>query len=84
MMKKILKFLLCCILSFGILYVVGFGIWSNDLSEGEALLALLGSTLILASLAFSVWELYLKQKNEMEALSERVARLEAQQREDRK
>ena len=83
MMKKILKFLLCCILSFGILYIVGFGIWSGNLSEGEALLALFGSTLILASLAFSVWELYLKQKNEMKALLERIARLEAQQRENR-
>ncbi len=82
-MRKVLKFSLCFAVSFLFLWIVCYGLWSYLPSEGEALLAMLGCTLVLAALTFSLWELRRKQKNDAKALSDRIVQLEAQDREMR-
>ena len=82
-MRKVLKFSLCFAVSFLFLWIVCYGLWSYHPSEGEALLAMLGCTLVLAALTFSLWELRRKQKNDAKVLSDRIIQLEAQGREMR-
>ena len=82
-MKRVLRLLLCCAVSFLFLWIVCYALWSYKPSEGEVWLALIGSTLVLTAIAFSLWELRLKQKTDTKVLSDRIVQLEAQGREMR-
>jgi hypothetical protein len=64
--------------SFVIIFIINHGIWSNVPSVGEALLASIGSTVVLTAVFFVIWEAYSKLKAENKALSDRITQLEAQ------
>jgi len=77
-MKRVLRLLLCCAVSFVIIFIVNHGLWSNVPSVGEALLASIGSTVVLAAVFFVIWEVYSNLKAENRALSDRITQLESQ------
>ena len=77
-MKKVVRFLICYILSCGAVYLSGYGNLMNEISPSLATTTFLFSALVLSVIAFLMLELYLSHKNKIRELSERIEKLEAE------
>ena len=77
-MKKVVRFLICYILSCGAVYLSGYGNLMNEISPSLATTTFLFSALVLSVIAFLMLELYLSHKNKIRELTARVERLEAE------
>ena len=77
-MKKVVRFLICYILSCGAVYLSGYGNLMNEISPSLATTTFLFSALVLSVIAFLMLELYLSHKNKIRELTTRVERLEAE------
>ena len=75
-MKRVIRFFVCCIISFVVVYLSGYGNLMNDISESLAITTLLGAVLVLSILVFLVIEMYLNFKNQISQLSKRIDELE--------
>ena len=80
-MKKVLKFLLYCMISFWVVWLSGYGIWEVVRSPGYNLFAMFGATVCLSSFAFVIQEMKLKHTREIEKLSDQLVLMEAQRKE---
>ena len=76
LMKRVIRFFVCCIISFVVVYLSGYGNLMNDISESLAITTLLGAVLVLSILVFLVIEMYLNFKNKISQLSKRIDELE--------
>lgn len=77
-MKKVVRFLICYIVSCGAVYLGGYGNLMNDISESLAYTTFFASALVLSVIAFLMLELYLSHKSKISELTARVERLEAE------
>ena len=77
-MKKVVRFLICYIVSCGAVYLSGYGNLMNEISPSLATTTFLFSALVLSVIAFLMLELYLSHKSKISELSARVERLEAE------
>ena len=83
-MKKILRFLICYAVSLIALYISGYGNLVNDISESLAVTSFLLSALIIAVITALIWEIHLNCKNKMQELSDRLDKLEAENKKPEK
>ena len=85
-MKRVLRVLLCYVVAFALLWLIGFG-WIMDNWENESRIVwfFLGASMVLAAVLALLWELYLHGRDQAQELSKRVDALEAEfRRLDRK
>ena len=75
-MLKIFRFLVCCIVSFAVVYLSGYGNLMNDVSESLAITAFCGASIVLAIVIYLIWEMYLSFKAKIIELSKRIDELE--------
>ncbi len=75
-MKRVLRFLLCCAVSFAVVYLSGYGNLMNDLSDSLVAVTLIGAVIVLSILVFLLLEMYLSFKSKIEELSSRIDELE--------
>ncbi|MBR5453622.1 MAG: hypothetical protein IKV54_06040 [Clostridia bacterium] len=79
-MYKVLRFLLCYAIAFAALYISGYENLMNDISESMALTTFFMSALVLGVVAFLILELYLSFKRKIARLTERIDKLEEENR----
>ena len=78
-MKRVLRILLCYVVSFAGLWLIGFGwLMSSMENESQMVWLLLGAALLLSLVFTLIWELYLHSKDRMQEMSLRVDELEAE------
>ena len=75
-MMKILRFLVCFLVSFAAVYLGGYGNLVNDVSPPLAVYTFLGVVIVLSIITFLLWEMYLSLKAQISELSSRVVELE--------
>ena len=75
MLKKILMFLLCFLVTVFALFFSGFPNLVDDLSESLAIATFLGISVLLTVIVFAITEMFLKIKQ----LTERLNKLEEKQ-----
>ena len=81
-MKKVLRFLLCCAISFAVVYLSGYGNLMNDLSDSLVAVTFFGAVIVLSILVFLLLEMYLSFKNKIGELSNRIEELEKNKQTD--
>ncbi len=74
-MKRALRFLLCVVVSFIVVYLSGYGNLMNDISESLAITSFVGAVIVLSLLAILLLEMYLSFKNKINELSKRIDEL---------
>lgn len=77
-MKKIIRFLLCYVISFLALYLSGYVNLMDHVSPSLATTTFFLSALVLAVITAFILEMYLSFKTEINELSERVDKLETE------
>ena len=75
-MKRVLRYLLCLVISFLVVYLSGYGNLMNDLSDSLVAVTFIGAVIVLSILAFLLLEMYLSFKNKIGELSNRIEELE--------
>ena len=75
-MLKIFRFLVCCIVSFAVVYLSGYRNLMNDIAESLAVTAFCGASIVLSVVLFLIWETYLCNKNKINELTQRIDELE--------
>ena len=59
-MKRALRVLICCFVSFIAVYLSGYGNLMNDISESLVVTTFLGAVFVLSIVFILIWEMYLK------------------------
>ena len=75
-MKRVLRYLLCLVISFLVVYLSGYGNLMNDLSDSLVAVTFIGAVIVLSILAFLLLEMYLSFISKIKALSNRIDELE--------
>ena len=75
-MKKVLRFLVCCVISFVVMILSGHGELLYAVSEPMAIGIMLRAMLLVAVALFVALEVYLSFRQKISALSERIDALE--------
>ena len=75
-MGKILRFFVCCIVSFVVVYLSGYGNLMNDLTDSLVITTFCGASIVLSIVLFLIWELYLSNKRKINELTKRIDELE--------
>ncbi len=75
-MKRILRFLLCVVLSFIIVYLSGYENLMNHISPSLATVTFIGAVIVVSIFAFLLLEVYLMFKWRINDLSKRIDELE--------
>ena len=78
-MKRFLRILLCCVVSFALLWMIGFG-WLMDgwANESHIVWFFSGASLVLAAILTLLWELCLHGREQERELSARIEVLETE------
>ena len=79
-MKRVLRILICCLVSFVAVYFSGYGNLMDDVSESLAVTTFVGAALILSMVFILLLECYLNLKNKISTLSKRIDELEEKNR----
>ena len=79
---KILRFLVCFLISFAAVYLGGYGNLVNDVSPSLAVYTFFGIVIVLSVLVFLLLEMYLSFKARINELSLRVEALEEKNKAD--
>lgn len=75
-MKRVLRFLVCFVVLLAALWLSGYGNLMNDISESLAITSFIGASVVLAIIAFLIWEMYLHFKNKIAVLTKKIEELE--------
>ena len=75
-MGRILRFLICCIISFAVVYLSGYGNLMNNIAESLAVSTFCGASIVLSIVIFLLLEMHLSYKNKISELSKRIDELE--------
>ena len=75
-MKRVLRILICCLVSVIVVYFSGYGNLMDDISESLAVTTFIGAVLVLSMVLILLLECYLNLKNKISMLSKRIDELE--------
>ena len=75
-MKRALRVLICCFVSFIAVYLSGYGNLMNDISESLVVTTFLGAVFVLSIVFILIWEMYLGFRNKISNLTKRIEELE--------
>ena len=75
-MVKIFRFFVCCVVSFAVVYLSGYGNLMNDIAESLAVTAFCGASIVLSIVLFLILEIYLSNKHKINELTKRIDELE--------
>ena len=75
-MGKILRFFVCCIVSFVVVYLSGYGNLMNDLTDSLVVTTFCGASIVLSIVLFLILEIYLSNKHKINELTKRIDELE--------
>ena len=75
-MKRVLRILICCLVSVIVVYFSGYGNLMDDISESLAVTTFIGAVLVLSMVLILLLECYLNLKNKISKLSKRIDELE--------
>ena len=79
-MKRVLRILICCLVSVIVVYFSGYGNLMDDISESLAVTTFIGAVLVLSMVLILLLECYLNLKNKISKLSKRIDELEEKNR----
>ena len=79
-MKRVLRILICCLVSVIVVYFSGYGNLMDDISESLAVTTFIGAVLVLSMVLILLLECYLNLKNKINMLSKRIDELEEKNR----
>lgn len=75
-MVRIFRFFVCCIVSFAVVYLSGYGNLMKDLTDSLVITTFGGALIVLSIVLFLIWELYLSNKRKINELTQRIDELE--------
>ena len=80
---KILRFIVCFLISLALVFLSGYGNTIDDISESLAITTFFGAVLVLTIIIFLLLEMFLSFKTKIDKLSRRIDELENKNNSDK-